>query len=446
MTAISPFLAVPVKARLGADGTILSADPLVWRLHFIAGGDAEGAMAVPGLAELANSARRTGMDIERAVRAVDDSGDIELWVMAVSLDEDVEISITGWRDVPSPDALARKIAVTQDWSMPEADILLIDPDLRIVRFPVGLLPDGSANIIGSHIGMIFNLARGENGSIPLVDRLVERQSIADEELVFMMGGRRYRVALEPQFADNGRFLGHKGSIHPVAQGQASSTTQLPMGRQFASVLKQPLSRIVANAETIGSRLHGQLRDNYADYAQDIANAARHLSELVSDMEDLEAIDRPGFSTARDRIELGDVARRVSGLLALKAADHGITFILPPENKKVEAIGEFRRVLQILLNLANNAIRYAPDGSVVTVSMEKHGGNVSISVADQGAGIAPENQDKIFEKFERLGRSGDGGSGLGLYISRKLARAMDGDLIVDAAPEGGALFRLTLPAR
>lgn len=447
MTAQSPFLAVPITAQLNADGIFLSADPLVWRLHFLAGGEAEGAVAVPGLAELAASVMRTRMRIERAIRAVDDSGDVELWAIAEPEGGDVRISITGWRDVPLPDALSRRVAATTEGSSQESHALLIDPDLRIVRFPVALLPDRSSDLVGTHIGGLFDLPRNENGGIPIVDQLIERQSVTNEELLLVTGDVRCRINLAPQFATDGRFIGHSGTIMALADSlSGQNAVETPMGRQFASVLKQPLSRIVANAETIGSRLHGQLQDNYADYAQDIANAARHLSELVSDMEDLEAIDRPDFSTSRDRIELGDIARRVSGLLALKAADHGISFVLPAEGDKVEAVGEFRRVLQILLNLANNAIRYAPDGTIVTVSMEKRGGTASISVADQGAGIAAENREKVFEKFERLGRSGDGGSGLGLYISRRLARAMDGDLVVEDAPVGGALFRLTLPAR
>jgi signal transduction histidine kinase len=103
-------------------------------------------------------------------------------------------------------------------------------------------------------------------------------------------------------------------------------------------------------------------------------------------------------------------------------------------------------LQVLLNLVGNAIRYAPDGSTVTIEIEKRGSSISLTVADEGHGIPVEDRERIFEKFERLGRTGDGGSGLGLYISRRLTRAMGGDLTVADAPSGGALFRLTLPAR
>jgi len=66
------------------------------------------------------------------------------------------------------------------------------------------------------------------------------------------------------------------------------------------------------------------------------------------------------------------------------------------------------------------------------------------VADQGEGLSAEQQARAFDKFERLGRTGDGGSGLGLYISRRLARAMGGDVMIDSAPGQGARFMLDLP--
>ncbi|HEV7232807.1 MAG TPA: HAMP domain-containing sensor histidine kinase [Sphingorhabdus sp.] len=226
--------------------------------------------------------------------------------------------------------------------------------------------------------------------------------------------------------------------------QADSTPEVMFGKHLAPALRQPLGRIIANAETIGSELQGPIRENYALYARDIANAARHLSALVDDLGDLEAVERADFKTARDHIELGDVARRVAGLLALKAADHSIRVVNPPESEKVPAIAEFRRTLQILLNLVNNAIRYSPDGTTIKIEIAADVDFSSISVSDEGAGVAADDREKIFDKFERLGRSGDGGSGLGLYISRRLARAMGGDLSVDKAEGGGAKFTLHLP--
>lgn len=446
MSQFQSFLAVPIKACVSRSGVLLSADAPVWRLHNLAGGGDNNRVAIPGLAALAASALRTRMKIERPVRAADEENDVELWVTATPQVDRVDLLITGWRDIVSPtDRNEREQSV--ELGKDDSNEILIDPEQRVVRLPSAFASHG----IGRHFGSLFVVESDASGSIPLIDALMERRAITQVPIGVVGSDERFLLDLTPQLASDGRYLGHVGRVTAVADVAADeapmqSRSDLPMSRQLASVLKQPLNRIVANAETIGSRVHGPLRDNYAEYAQDIANAARHLAELVSDMEDLDAIDRPDFSAARDRLELGDIARRVGGLLALKASDHGISLVLPPETEKVRAVGEFRRVLQVMLNLVGNAVRYAPGGSIVTIAIEKQADFAAISVADQGQGVPQEDRERVFEKFERLGRSGDGGSGLGLFISRRLARAMGGDLIVIDAPGGGALFRLTLPAR
>jgi signal transduction histidine kinase len=439
-----PFLAVPIKVQVSADGHLLSADPPAWRLHVLAGGEADGPIAIPGLASLATLARKIGMRVERPMRAADEDNDVELWVEAVPGTDLVDLSIIGWRDmVPSYGSFHQYEIVDQN---SDEDTIHIDPELRLINMPAGF-PEGS---VGRHLGAIFILPGDADGRIPIVDALMERRAVEGDIIGVVGDDARYSLYLKPQFGADNDYVGHYGRLLKVAVAERTeeemAAAGLSMGRQLASVLKQPLSRIVANAETIGSRMHGPLRENYAEYANDIANAARHLAELVDDMEDLEAIDRPDFSVAHDRIELGDIARRVSGLLALKASDHAIRLIVPEEGETVKAIGEFRRVLQILLNLVGNAIRYAPHGSTVTVSIMTVDEQAVLTVADEGLGVPEADRERVFEKFERLGRSGDGGSGLGLYISRRLSRAMGGDLIVTAAPSGGALFKLTLPSR
>jgi signal transduction histidine kinase len=211
------------------------------------------------------------------------------------------------------------------------------------------------------------------------------------------------------------------------------------------VLRQPIARIIANAETIRTRLAGPLAEEYSNYAADIAAAGQHLLALIDDLADLEVVEADEFTTAPDRIDLADVARRAVGILGVRAQERGIAIDAPDHDESLPAIGEFRRVLQVLLNLIGNAIRYTPEGSQIWVRLEGADGKASVTVADQGQGLSDDQQGKVFEKFERLGRSGDGGSGLGLYISRKLARAMGGELSVESALGQGARFTLTLPA-
>src|SRR3546814_16760303 len=87
------------------------------------------------------------------------------------------------------------------------------------------------------------------------------------------------------------------------------------GQRLDRALRQPLGRIIANADTISGQLQGQLRRDYANYASDIAAAGRHLMELVDDLADLQAIERPDFNPVMEDLDLADIARRAAGLLA-----------------------------------------------------------------------------------------------------------------------------------
>ena len=158
----------------------------------------------------------------------------------------------------------------------------------------------------------------------------------------------------------------------------------------------------------------------------------------------EAVEQPGFRIETEVVDLADIARRAAGLLGVRAADRGVRIDVPPHDEILEARGEFRRVLQILVNLIGNAVRYSPQDSSVWLRTEQEGDLAAIIVADQGKGIALDDQARIFDKFERVDPSEPGGSGLGLFISRQLARAMGGDITLDSAPGQGARFVLTLP--
>jgi signal transduction histidine kinase len=189
-----------------------------------------------------------------------------------------------------------------------------------------------------------------------------------------------------------------------------------------------------------------LRQDYADYAADIATAGRHLAGLVDDLVDLQFIERPDFAVAAEAIDLADVARRAAGLLAVRATEARVRIDKPSADETLAATGEFRRALQVLVNLIGNAVRYSPPDGMVWIRIEREGDICAVIVADQGKGIAIEDQKRIFDKFERVDPREPGGSGLGLYIARRLARAMGGDVTVDSAPGQGARFVFTLPCR
>ena len=105
-------------------------------------------------------------------------------------------------------------------------------------------------------------------------------------------------------------------------------------------------------------------------------------------------------------------------------------------------GDRRGVIQVLVNLLGNAVRHSPEGGSVTVELSRGEATGNVAIADQGKGIATEDQERIFEKFERL--EDGGGAGLGLAIARRLARSMGGEVSLQSTPGEGARFTVSLP--
>jgi two-component sensor histidine kinase len=445
-------LSRPILGDLSREGVLLRADEALRKLNLRAGGIEGGTIAIPALYNLGTLSARLSMRLSRAVRVLDDPDNLELWVEVEPVGEIIRIAILSWRSLGQHlNAGDFDNGRDKEFSGYHSR-LIFDRSQRLIQSRGVRIEGLVASDFGKSAQELFEkLFSNIDVSHNLLKNLTSMDPVPPFE-VALIRGDNVLLSGHPWYDENDTPIGYQCRLERILPSepmaiaeQEASTPGALFGKHLAPVLRQPLGRIIANAETIGSELQGPIRENYAAYARDIANAARHLSALVDDLGDLEAIERADFSTAPDKIELGDVARRVAGLLALKAADHSIRLITPDADIKVGATAEFRRTLQIMLNLVTNAIRYSPDGTEVTIEIGQTGQSSFISVADQGRGIKADDRGKVFEKFERLGRSGDGGSGLGLYISRRLALAMGGDLTVEEAKGGGAIFTLRLPS-
>lgn len=450
-----------VRATVAADGRLLSADPPLLVLQRQAGADLEDMLAVPQLAAIARLSSRLRTPISRPVVAASRNNLIDMWVRARPEGDHVDLAVIDWQERGEPSSTveagrrdADLAALGEGWGW------AIDPQMRFVAmFPGegenGALPDPPP-VLGMRLSAYFRLMPDDLGEMAILEGLALRRGFIDQ-LALLTGasGAPYLLSGQPIFDLSGRLTGFRGRAVPdvrdtdesVAQESAAPDLDIipqAFGKRLDRSLRRPLGRIIANADSISAQLEGPLRPDYADYANDIAAAGRHLMALVDDLADLQAIDRPDFSVAVEEVDLADLGRRAAGLLSVKALDRRIEILAPGAAEAVPALGEFRRVLQILVNLIGNAIRYSPEGTQVHVRAGSHAGRATILVADQGPGIPAEAQAQVFMKFERLGRDDPGGSGLGLYISRRLARAMGGDILLESEPGEGARFVLTLP--
>jgi len=451
-----------VTARLDRHDHILAADDPVLRLQAAAGGEPDGRIAIPQVAAVARLARRLGLLIARPLLIGGQDYDIRLWVRAKPVEDGVELEFSEWQEAPHADADSiAALRAAQISLAPDGAEWRTDAQMRFLYL-------GAEAGIAAPGDEFFATFTGEGDGVKrLAAEVAARRPFFGLRVGLNRGGPLVDLSAHPLFDTDGSFLGYRGKLSfckeehtpaavatPLSEGTESgmdgvdAAIALPdFGRRLDLALRQPLGRIIANAETIRGQMEGPLRGDYTAYAADIAEAGRHLMELVDDLADLQAIDRASFSIAHEDIDLADLARRAAGLLGVKAADRRITISTPKAEVQAPAIGEFRRALQVIVNLITNAVRYSPEGSDIRIVAESAEDWAMLSITDQGPGIAPEDRERVFDKFERLGRSDVAGSGLGLYISRRLARAMGGDILIEGGPGGkGACFVLQLPVR
>jgi len=448
----------PVSGRLDAEGRLIEADPPLAQLHEHAGGRPGGVLAVPQIATLARLARRLGITVARPAIAADGERDLDLWVRAEPAGNEVSLEISGWTarssqpssEVPAQEREADFLRAGADWTWETDETLALTQLSASAAAALGRAP---GELIGRRMVHLFRFREAADGAIPILIALAEHSRF-DGQLAELIAapGIQYLLSGVPLIDGMGRFAGFRGSAvlaRDAAQDELEELTERPergaFGERLDQALRTPLNHIVAAAELLRAQNEGPLRREYTAYATDIASAGRHLLAMVDDLVDLQAIERDDFTPEIERVDLADIARRAAGLLSVRAAERQIRIDKPTDADALPALGEFRRVLQIMMNLLVNAIRYSPEGSMIWIRPERVGEMASITIADLGKGIALEDQDRIFDKFERVDPSEAGGTGLGLYIARRLARAMGGDILLDSAPGQGARFTLTLPA-
>jgi two-component system sensor histidine kinase BaeS len=215
-----------------------------------------------------------------------------------------------------------------------------------------------------------------------------------------------------------------------------------MTADIAHELRNPLSVMQARVEAVIDGVYPPT----AEHLQPVLEQTRLLSRLVEDLRTLALADAGQLALDRQDIDLaGVVARTVAGYRAQAQAAGVQLRVRLAEGVRVEA--DPGRIEQVVGNLLSNAVRHAPPGSEVEISLGVDARWARLEVADAGEGIPDEALASVFERFYRADRSRSregGGTGLGLAISRQLIVAHGGTIAAANRPEGGAVFRIDLP--
>jgi len=215
-------------------------------------------------------------------------------------------------------------------------------------------------------------------------------------------------------------------------------------------LRTPLNAIIGFSQVLVDRAPGELNERQARFVDHILTAGTHLLELINEILDLSKVEAGKMELEVEPVEIGPLLETSVGLIRERAMKHALRLDLGvgEELSGVQVMVDARRLKQIMFNLLSNAVKFTPDGGAVMVEADKKGKELVISVTDTGIGIAPEEQQKIFEEFYQVRRTTAGktpGTGLGLSITKSVVEMHGGRVWVESEGlDKGSRFTFTLP--
>jgi PAS domain S-box-containing protein len=229
-----------------------------------------------------------------------------------------------------------------------------------------------------------------------------------------------------------------------ATARAANEAKNEFLSRMSHELRTPLNAVLGFGQLLEHHLGGT---EHADYARHIVRAGRHLLDLINEVLDIARIEAGEMSLSPEPVEVSGIVDEAARLMQPLASDAEVTLVAGDTSRDLYVLADRQRLRQILLNLISNAVKYNRVGGSVWLSWSVAGPDrISISVRDDGPGIAPDLHDRMFVPFDRLGAEGSGieGTGVGLTVTRGLTQLMGGELTFDSPPDGGTTFTVSLP--
>jgi GAF domain-containing protein len=213
-------------------------------------------------------------------------------------------------------------------------------------------------------------------------------------------------------------------------------------------LRTPLNAIIGFSEVLTDRMFGELNEKQEEYLKDIYASGTHLLSLINDILDLSKIEAGRMELEVTDFDLPIAIENALMLIRERAGRRSIALHTNIDKQLGQIQADERKVRQVVLNLLSNAIKFTPEGGRIEVGAAPKDGFVEVSVSDTGVGIAPEDQEKVFEEFRQVGTAAKKieGTGLGLTLCRKFVELHGGKIWVKSQLGQGSTFVFTLPVR
>lgn len=264
--------------------------------------------------------------------------------------------------------------------------------------------------------------------------------------------------------ESGKALYYEGTVQEITQrknferqlmvarraAEASNRAKSEFLANMSHELRTPLNAIMGFAQILRDRWGGPEHDKkIAEYSDDILVSARHLFGLISEILDFSKIDSGTVQLVEGPINVPALCNHCLHMISERAQRAGLKVKLEVSEHLPALNADERRITQVLLNLATNAVKFTPSGGTVTITAAlEPSGNLVMSVADTGIGISEKDIERVFEPFVQVNRSAhpqQEGAGLGLAICKNLIELHQGRIEVSSKPQRGTTVRVILPA-
>jgi PAS domain S-box-containing protein len=262
--------------------------------------------------------------------------------------------------------------------------------------------------------------------------------------------------------DAGKPLYYEGTVQEITQrknferqlmvarraAEASNRAKSEFLANMSHELRTPLNAIMGFAQIMRDRWKDAEHQKISEYSGDILVSAQHLYGLISEILDYSKIDSGTVQLVETPIEVPALCEHCAHMISERAQRGGLRLKTEVAEHLPALNGDQRRITQVLLNLATNAVKFTPTGGTVTISAELDGnGNLVMAVADTGIGISDKDLEHVFEPFVQVNRAAhpqQEGAGLGLAICKNLIELHQGRIEVSSKPGRGTTVRVILP--
>jgi signal transduction histidine kinase/CheY-like chemotaxis protein len=284
--------------------------------------------------------------------------------------------------------------------------------------------------------------------------------LRESEIIGALAVRRRRVgAFSEQSASLLETLANQSAIAihnaRVYRQLEEKTRQLEVASEHKSEflagmsheLRTPLNAVIGFSDVLLERMFGDINPRQEEYLNDIRNAGRHLLELINEILDLSKVEAGRMELDLGAVSIPSVIEQTLAMVRERATEHRIGIELDVADDVGTVNGDEVKLTQVILNLISNAVKFTGDGGSVAISSRVVGDEVHVVVRDTGSGIPESDRERIFEAFQRGGRSPrqtTEGTGLGLTLSKRIVNLHGGRMWMTSQVGVGSTFGFSIP--